>query len=406
MKRPFDIHVTGPLATYAAGLLDDLASRGYSPWSATAYLALLAQLSRWLSEHTLEPDELTDEKVDRFVVARRVRGYAKGQSARGMVRVLTDHLRNRGVIPAGGSPVVETPAEQLLAEFGEYLVTERGLSRVTIVGYLRHASKLLAFIGVTGTSAAPGLGGLTASAAAAFMLTESRSRKPGAMNDMAVGLRALMRFLYVRGHTPRSLASAIVGAPVWRDGGLSRALGDGQVALLLGSCDRETAAGQRDYAILSVLARLGLRANEIASMEVRHVDWRNGEILVLGKGNRRDRLPLPVDVGEAIASYCHDARPRVTARALFLHLRAPYTALSSTAVSHVVVRACQRAGLPRAGAHRLRHTMATDMRRAGAPLFEIGQVLRHRHAATTAHYAKEDMAGLALVARRWPGAAT
>lgn len=186
---------------------------------------------------------------------------------------------------------------------------------------------------------------------------------------------------------------------------MSRALDRVDVARLLASCDRRVAAGRRDHAILTLLARLGLRAGEVAALRVDDVDWRGGQLLVTGKGRRRDRLPLPADVGQALAEYCAGGRPRGGCRSLFLQVRAPYTALSSTAVSHVVVRACDRAGMPRVTAHRLRHTAATEMRRVGAPLFGIGQVLRHRHTATTARYAREDPVALAAVARAWPGGA-
>ena len=152
-----------------------------------------------------------------------------------------------------------------------------------------------------------------------------------------------------------------------------------------------------------MLARLGLRANEVAVLSVDDLNWRAGELTVRGKGNRTDRLPLPVDVGQAIADYCRRGRRTGGCRALFLQVRAPYGALSSTAVSHVVVRACQRAGLPRSGAHRLRHAAAWAMRRAGAPLVEIGQVLRHRYEVTTAGYARDDLDALAAIIRRWPG---
>jgi integrase len=154
---------------------------------------------------------------------------------------------------------------------------------------------------------------------------------------------------------------------------------------------------------MTMLARLGLRSKEVASLTLDDVDWRNGEILVVGKGNRHDRLPLPVDVGEALADYCHQARPGSSCRAVFLHIRAPYAALSGSSICEIVKRACDQAGLPPIGAHRLRHSAATAMRRAGAPLLEIGQVLRRRRPKTTAHYARDDHDVLAEIARQWPG---
>lgn len=172
---------------------------------------------------------------------------------------------------------------------------------------------------------------------------------------------------------------------------------------MLVGCDRRSTAGRRDFAILTVLARLGLRAAEVASLTLDDFDWRIGEVVVAGKGNRRDRLPLPTDVGEAVADYCRRGRPHNSCRVLFLHVRAPYTAMSSSAVSDVVLRASARAGIAPVRAHQLRHSTASAMRRAGAPLFEIGQVLRHHHTVTTAIYAKDDLDALAGLARPWPG---
>jgi site-specific recombinase XerD len=179
------------------------------------------------------------------------------------------------------------------------------------------------------------------------------------------------------------------------------------VARLLASCYRRTPVGRRDFALLTVLWRLGLRSAEAAALTVDDVCWRAGELVVAGKGGRCDRLPLPHDVGAAIADYCRHGRRRGGCdRRLFLRVHAPYTGLSRTAVGCVVACACDRAGLARVGAHALRHTAAREMRAAGAPLAEIGQLLRHQQAATTAHYARDDHEALTMVVRRWPGGAS
>src|SRR6266540_1320507 len=249
------------------------------------------------------------------------------------------------------------------------------------------------------------VGALTARHVNAFVLVQAQRRGAGSLNNVVTALRALLRFCYLRGYTVTPLAAAAPRTVGWRDRGPARDLGPGQVQRLLASCDRRTSTGPRDFAILVVLARLGLRANEVAALRVDDVDWRVGEITVRGKGNRTDRLPLPVDVGQAIAGYCRRGRPRRQCPALFVQAKAPYAALSSSGVSKVVEAACARAGLPKAGAHRLRHSAAVALRRAGAPLFEIGQLLRHQHAVTTAGYARDDQDALAEVARHWPGGA-
>lgn len=403
MSKPFGIHVRGPLEPFVPGFLEELARQGYSPWSATSYLVVMSHLSRWLGDHNWPATELTSERVQDFVKERRARGYAKGRSARGMVKVLTNYLRRIGVVPEVASSVPETHLARALDEFSTYLFGQRGLAQGTIHWYRYVVHRFLCSSGISNDDTGYKFEELRADKVNAFILTESRHRGVGSLQNVVTALRAWLRFLYLQGHTPTPLATAVLPTPSWRDNGISRALSEQQVARLLASCDRQTHAGRRDFAILTLLARLGLRAQEAASLTLSDVDWRNGEILVAGKGNRHDRLPLPVDVGEALVDYCQNARPRGGCRALFLHVRAPFTALSNAAISFVVTQACERAGLPPVGAHRLRHSAATAMRRAGAPLLEIGQVLRHRHPVTTALYAKDDQAALVTVAKQWPG---
>lgn len=190
-----------------------------------------------------------------------------------------------------------------------------------------------------------------------------------------------------------------------RGGHLPRALRPELVGAILASCDASTLAGKRDFAILTVLARLGLRAGEVAGLELEDIDWHRGELDIRGKGARRDRLPLPVDVGEAIVAYLAGGRPQVACRAVFLRVHAPITAMTYSNVSELVRRACRRAGITPVSAHRLRHSAATTMLRSGASLNEIGQVLRQSRPATTAMYAKVDRVALRALAQPWPGAA-
>jgi site-specific recombinase XerD len=361
---------------------------------------LLAHVSRWLIQNGVEPAQFDQRRVEQFLGDRRADGYVRFPSPRGLMP-LVEYLRGRGVIP---EPVVSVPAgpwARLLEEFVGYLVSERGLAEQTVVGYRRVAATFLSTCPCEDNG--DGLASLSAVEVNAFLLTECARRSVGSANNVVVALRALLRFLYLHGHVDAPLADAVPWVATWRDGGRSRALTASQVAALLASCDRRSSAGRRDFAILTVLARLGLRAAEVASLTLDDFDWQAGEVAVAGKGNRRDRLPLPSDVGEAVAGYCRRGRPRNSCRVLFLHVRAPYTAMSSSAVSEVVRRASLRAGIAPVRAHQLRHSTASMMRRAGAPLFEIGQVLRHHHTVTTAVYAKDDLDALARIARPWPG---
>lgn len=216
------------------------------------------------------------------------------------------------------------------------------------------------------------------------------------------GLRALLRFLHVQGLIAEPLAAAVPSVARRRED-LPRGLAPSQVRLLLESCDRLTSAGRRDYAILVLLSRLGLRCGEVAALELGDVDWRAGELVIRGKGCRIDRLPLPGDVGEALVDYLRHGRPRGFGRTVFVTVCAPVTAVSRATINDLMGRACKRAGMTRVGAHRLRHTVASELLSHGAGLAEIGQVLRHRDLGTTAVYAKVDRAALSRLALPWPG---
>jgi len=239
----------------------------------------------------------------------------------------------------------------------------------------------------------------------AFLLAECARVSVGSAKGRVAELRALLRFLYLQGMTPRFLAAAVPPVAGWRDATVPAGMTACDMERLLASCDRSATAGLRNYAILMLLARLGLRSAEVARLELGDLDWRAGEIVVRGKARREDRLPMLADVGGAIAGYLTATPDRAGCRAVFLTVRAPIRPIRPDLVGDVVERACLRAGLPPAGAHRLRHGLATEMLRQGATLIDISQVLRHSDLATTALYAKVDLARLRQVARPWPGAA-
>jgi site-specific recombinase XerD len=218
-------------------------------------------------------------------------------------------------------------------------------------------------------------------------------------------LRSVLRFLYLQGITPLRLGTAVPPVGGWRFATLPPTMTAADVQLLLGSCDRSTSIGVRDFAIMMLVARLGLRSIEVSRLELRDVDWRAGELVVRGKGHQQDRLPLPAEVGEALVSYLSGGRNPESARHLFLTCRAPRGPIRADLVGDVVERACQRASLPAVGPHRLRHSLAGELLRRGAGLAAISQVLRHRDLATTALYAKVDLGSLRQVAQPWPGAA-
>ena len=400
MDNPSRVRMSGPLESYRHGFTTELGRLGYSKFTVVALLHLMAHLSRWLEEQGLGAGDLTDARVERFLSARRASGQVCRLSPRGLIPLL-DYLRGLNVAPEPVPPVASTPLERLLEEFTGFLLDQRGLASCTVANYQWMAR---AFLSARGHQALD-LDSLGATDVCAFLLTEAKQRSAGSLNNIVTALRALLGFLHLRGYTARSLAGT-VPRPATRWGGPPQPLLDGSdVTRLLASCDRRTSAGRRDSAMLTLLARLGLRAAEVAALSIDDVRWRAGEIVVCGKGGQRDRLPLPDDVGQALAAYCRRGRHRGGDRHLFLQVRAPYRGLAPSAVSAVVMRACQRAGLPPVGAHRLRHAAATALRRAGVPLAEINQLLRHRYLVTTARYAHEDLDALAEVACPWPGGA-
>ncbi|HTY26640.1 MAG TPA: site-specific integrase [Mycobacterium sp.] len=284
-------------------------------------------------------------------------------------------------------------------EFRVWLREQRGLSPETVRCYGNQAHTFLAWLPKPLDA---GVQQLDSGQITSFVLDYCRDRNTGSAKAMVTALRALLRFLHVSGHTPTPLAGAVPAVAGWRLASLPRGLDAAVIARLLECCERTTMVGRRDYAILMLLARLGLRGAEATILELTDIDWRSGEITVHGKGNRIDRLPLPVDVGEAIVSYLTNGRPTCATRAVFCTVRAPYRPLTAAAVRQVMDRACHRAGLPRVGTHRLRHSLATDMLRAGASLPEVAQVLRHRSLLSTSIYAKVDENALRPLARPWP----
>jgi integrase/recombinase XerD len=251
-----------------------------------------------------------------------------------------------------------------------------------------------------------GLRRLSAVEVTDFVLAECATRKVGSAKAIVCGLQSLLRFLYVDGHTERQLEAAVPKVVSWRLAGLPQSFGRQEVARLLASCDRRSTFGRRDFAVLSLLTRLGLRAGEVAALELNDINWHAGEVVIRGKGRRQERLPLPVDVGDALVGWLRRGRPNCECAKVITRVRAPHRGLTSAGVSAIVRAACTRAGLPEVNAHRLRHCAATDMLRAGAGLVEVGQVLRHTSVLTTSIYAKVDRDRLRSLALPWPGSAS
>lgn len=391
--------VRGPLAPYAAGFASWLGSQGYARRTVGERLWQLGHLSLWLESEGLSVGELTPDQVERFARARRAAGSVSLVSPRSGLLLLR-YLQRVGVAAVPPAAAVEGPLEELLEGYRRYLVFERGVTQETVARYEPDARLFLS------QQLRDGLGveRLSAADVSGFLAGEWPRRSVAGARQLVFVVRSLLGYLQVAGLSSAPLRWAVPGVADLRDRSLPRGLEVGAVARLLAGCDRRRTLGRRDYAILLLLVRLGLRGGEVAAMQLDDLDWRGGELLVRGKGNRRERLPLPVDVGEALVSYLR-RRPRADSRALFLRVRAPAVALSTSGIRSVVRHACVRAGLPPVGSQRLRHTAATGMLRAGASLSEIAQLLRHQAVETTLIYAKVDRRSLRSLAQPWPGGA-
>jgi len=317
------------------------------------------------------------------------------------MRPLLAYLRSAGLLPlAPPEQVPATPADRATAAYRRFLTRERSLAASTVENYLRYVDVFLAGLD---EPVRADLTRLSVADVTAAIRRLCRSRGVGWVKNFATALRSLLRFLFLDGFVPHDLSGGVLSVAGWRHRGLPKALPRENLALLLASCRGQRHAARRDLAILTLMARLGLRAGEVAALELEDIDWRAGELVVRGKGGRLDRLPLPHDVGEAIADYLRGERPDTASRRVFITAIAPRTAISTKTIAGVVRCACRRCGIASIGPHRLRHLAATEMLRGGASLAEIGQALRHRHQQTTAIYAKVDISALAQLAMPWPG---
>lgn len=391
-----NVRVTGPLAPSAEEFGSHLLELGYAPGTTEGHLRLLAHLSRWLDAGGLSTIDLTEGRVVEFLADRRAAGYTALISHRGLAPLLA-FLAARGHLPPAGPCPPPSRPEQVLDAFRRYLLAERGLAASTADAYVLRAGRFIADRAPDGQ-----LDRLTTEDVTRAVARVSGSLSVGSAQMFVAALRAFLRFCHIEGLAGADLSAAALTVTGRRTSSLPRGLSSSDVRALLASCDRRRTIGRRDHAVIVTLLRLGLRASEVATLTLDDIDWRAGEIVVHGKGRRDERLPLPVDVGEAIAGYLQRGRPVTDRREVFVTAIAPTTAVGRGAVSSIVRRACRRAGLDEVGAHLLRHTLACEMVQAGVPLPEIGQVLRHRSLVSTSNYARVDIATLRTLAQPWP----
>jgi len=393
----------GPLAPYVDGFERRLRALGYAETSAHLYTRLAADFSRWLKQKNIAKEEITSEHALRYLRYRARNQRPRTGDAAALTRLL-DLLTGKGGIAPHGTPIDVTPAQRLLDEYALYLRQERVLASPTRVNYLRFVRSFLAERFGRGRLR---LSVLCAADVIRFVQHEAAHLSPKVAKLVTTALRSFLRYARYRGYIAIDLAAAVPAVANWSMTSIPRSIEPDHVRRVLAGCNRQSAVGRRDYAILLLLARLGLRAGEVAGLALEDIDWEVGCLNVRGKGGHRSALPLPAEVGEAIAAYLRVGRPASTSRFVFLRAKAPIRGFqSSIAVLSVVRHALARAGIdtPRKGAHQFRHALACEMLRQGASLPDIGQILRHRSPQTTAIYAKVDLASLRPLALPWPGA--
>jgi site-specific recombinase XerD len=380
----------------------ELLQQGYAASTVRKQKRLFAHLSDWLQTQELTAGDLSFRLVDRFLRDRRSAGFARHKTHR-TLRPILDYLHRLKIAPPLEAPVLEGPASVVLDRYRRFLTMERSLIATTVEGYV---NRLRAFLDSRNSAdgLALALGNLSPADIISFVVARCPRQNSGMAKLTVTALRSFLGFLHLEGITERSLVCAVPSVARRRLVGLPKGLEPDQVQRLLASCRANTPVGCRDLAILTLLIRLGLRRGEVAKLMLDDIDWRAGTIVVRGKGNCVECIPLPQDVGLRLVDYLEQARPaNALGRAVFVRCVAPHHHLTPTRVSTIVADAARRANLGRVHAHRLRHTAAIQLIRTGASLPEIGQLLRHVRTETTAIYAKVDRNRLRMIARPWPG---
>jgi integrase/recombinase XerD len=387
--------IEGPFAQWAAAMTERLGELGYAPGSTRNHLAVVAKLSAFLEGRGLSANDLSPVVLERFCSSLG-RSGCSSPTPKAFVW-LVEFLRDVGLEPPAIADEPRSQADEMMERYRRFMLGERGLLPDTVTNYVRALTPFLA------EHSDRALKELSAGDVSRFMTRQVRRLSPRGLERLATSLRSFLGFALAEGLIAAPLGNAVPSAARWSVSSLPRGLAPTEIKALLASCDRATPMGRRDYAILVLLVRLGLRAAEVAGLRLDDIDWRAGEIIVRGKRHTEERLPLPSDVGEAIAAYLSGGRPRRPEREVFLRVFAPIRSLDPQSVSDRVRVAAERCGLGSFGAHRLRHTAGTQMLRGGASLTEVAQVLRHRRVATTAIYAKVDHRALRTLAMPWLG---
>lgn len=385
---------------YIDAYIERLQAEGFSNRHTFHAVRAIGECARWLTDHHGDDIDVHENTIAAFTGWREQQpGYRHGTRI-AIVRLLAT-LREADAV--GPATLSEDPRAKLLRDYADHL-QRRGLSAKSVDGYTWFAKDSLPDL----WQAEAGLAQLTRANVIRFVEQRAPTRSPSTARTMCGALRSFLRYLRSAGIVDDDLAASVPSVKSRKLSSLPTYLTNAQLAHVLGQIDRTTIAGRRDYAILLLLARLGLRANEVATLKLDDIDWSAGVFRITGKGGGRATMPMPPEVGAAIADYLQHGRPSCRYREVFLRVERPITPFAShIPVSLLAKRALMRAGivgLAHNHAHVFRHTLATGLINAGATLGEIGQVLRHQDQDTTRIYAKVDLAGLRQLAQPWPGA--
>lgn len=397
----------GPLSSHVDDFADWLADQGYARSTGRRKLRMAGKFSRWMGAQGLDLAALDGMQLERFRTSQSRLGKPTAHVMFDGRELLTWLRETDRVASSGAEPFRHDPIAETVDRYRRFLVGERGASLNTVQAYLSTAR---AFLGDRFDAKPADLRSLGLHDVNGFILHSCQAHSPATTRLHVAALRSFTRYLYQSGSMATDIADGIAGVRTWRLSSLPKGLEPDQVEAVLASCDRRTVTGRRDYGVLLLLALLGLRACEVVRLTLDDIDWCNAEMTVTGKGGRHDVLPLPHEVGEALAAYLQGGRPTCATRRLFVGRYAPVRGFqSSCAVVNIVRYALARAGIERPGrgaAHLLRHSLATQLLRNGASLEEIGQILRHQSPDSTRTYAKVDLDALRPLAPAWPGGAS
>ena len=387
---------------HLAAFVFDLRAAGYARNILSAKRHALERFISWRGRRKRASDDPTESEISEFLTKAPL-GSRHSIASRALFDFL-DYLRRRNVVTTCAPRPPETVSSALVKRYADFLRNEKGLAELSLKVYLPVAEDLLHYLEAEHSTRS--VRRLDASLLRAFLFERARARSSEGVRLLASSLRSFLRFLHVQDEIPKDLTAAIPTVRRWAQPDIPKKLTPAEVKRVLEAPDPDTATGRRDFAILLLLARLGLRSSEILSIELGDLHWRTAEIVIRGKGNQQDLLPLPRDVGSAIASYLRRDRGARPTRRVFLRTIAPRVPLTGPAsVGHIVRRAMTKAGVERPkqiAAHLFRHTLASRMLQHGANLREISEVLRHRTLGSTQIYAKIDLGGLEEVVRPWP----